>query len=87
MLEGLVRGSRLDPDPMHGDQSIMKRILIASIAALSVAATPALAVTTSAPAAKAAAKQDKAHMKAAKASQKAPAKSAKLAVKSTKKTS
>ena len=66
----------------------MKRILIASIAALSVAATPALAVTTrSTPAAKTAAKQDKAQLKAAKASQKAAAKSAKLAAKNTKKPS
>jgi hypothetical protein len=66
---------------------IMKRILIASIAAFGIAATPALAVTTStAPAAKTAAKQDKAQLKAAKASQKAAAKSAKLAAKNSKKT-
>jgi hypothetical protein len=63
----------------------MKRILIASIVALSVAATPALAVTNTAPVAKTAAKQDKAQLKAAKASQKAAAKSAKLAAKNTKK--
>ena len=64
----------------------MKRMMIASFAALSMIAAPALATTT-APAAKVAKQDQKAQVKSAKASQKAAAKSARLAAKTAKKTS
>ena len=64
----------------------MKRMMIASLAALAVVATPALGVTkTSATMTKSAKADAKAQAKASKAAQKAAAKSAKLAAKNSKK--
>jgi hypothetical protein len=63
----------------------MKRMMIASLAALSMITVPAFAATTTAPAVKVAKQDQKAQAKSAKASQKAAAKSTKLAAKTAKK--
>jgi hypothetical protein len=59
----------------------MKRILVATVAALSIAATPALATTTNAPAKPAAAKvakaKNKSNLVGAKVAKTAPKKAAK----------
>ena len=66
----------------------MKRTMIATFAALSMVAAPALAVTNAAPPTTKSAKAEaKAQAKANKVAQKSAAKSAKLAAKNAKKTS